>query len=253
MITIIDNDEMCIKVSENFVTNTKTPDNRPLSDYILEKTIEKFDLYRNIFNVEKLEKISFIIYDDIEEYRKFYRELNKEEPPEYARGSFDEELNISYCVQHSNPMYNTSWWTHALSVNAHEAFHLYYKKYIYKEDRIVWFDEGMAQYLSGENDNWLFDENKFNEEFNKFINSYIPIDNLNERIQGNANISDDLIFQRENVFDGYKTSLFIIKYLVEKNGIDYVYKLMSDNDLIKNIGNNIIDDMINYYKIKYKL
>ena len=58
MVTIIDNDEMCIKLSESFKDNTKTPDKRPLSDYILDKTIEKFELYRRIFNVEKLpEKI----------------------------------------------------------------------------------------------------------------------------------------------------------------------------------------------------
>lgn len=253
MITIIDNEEMCIKISESFKYNTETPDKRPLSDYILDKTIEKFELYRRIFNVEKLEKITFIIYDNIEEYRNLYRKINNQEPPEYARGSFDPELNISYCTRNNNPIYGSSMWYHTLGINAHEAFHMYYRKYIYKNDRIVWFDEGLAQFLSGENDNWLFDEEKFKDVFIKYNELYTPINNLNERIQGNDNVPDDLIFQRQNVFEGYKISLLIIKYLIDKNGINYIFDILNDNEEIRRIGNNIIDEMIDYYKNKYNI
>lgn len=221
MVTIIDNDEMCIKLSESFKDNTKTPDKRPLSDYILDKTIEKF------------EKITFVIYDNIEDYRDYYRKINNQEPPEYSRGAFNEKLNISYSTKNSNPIYNTPMWYHTLSINAHEAFHIYYRKYVYKNDRIVWFDEGFAQFFSGENDEWLFDDEKFKNAFIKYIESYIPIDNLNERI-----------FQRQNVFEGYKTSLFIIKYLFEKNGINYILEIIKDNEKIRNIGNSIIDEKV---------
>lgn len=251
MITIIDNDEMCIKVSESFVTNTKTPGNKSLSDYILNQTTEKFELYKKIFNVEKLEKITFVLFDNIEDYKKYYRQLNKKEPPEYSKGAFDPINNLSYSVQHSNSMYNTSWWMHAVCVNAHEAFHIYYKKYIYNDDRIIWFDEGMAQFLSGENDNWINNEEIYKETFINFMESYKPIYNLNERIQGNYDISDDLIFQRKGVFEGYKASLMIIKYLVEINGYEYIFKLLKNNEHIREIGNNILDEMIMYYKNKY--
>ena len=220
MITIIDNEEMCIKISKSFKNNTETPDKRPLSDYILDKTIEKFELYRRIFNVEKLD-----------------------EP----------ELNISYCTWNNNPIYGSSMWYHTLGMNAHEAFHMYYRKYIYKNDRIVWFDEGLAQFLSGENDNWLFDEEKFKDVFTKYNELYIPINNLNERIQGNDNVPDDLIFQRQNVFEGYKMSLLIIKYLIDKNGINYIFDILKDNEEIRKIGNNIIDEMIDYYKNKFNI
>lgn len=251
MVTIIDNDEMCIKLSESFKYNTKTPDKRALSDYILDKTIEKFGLYRKIFNVEKLEKITFVIYDNIEDYRDYYRKINNQEPPEYSKGAFNEKLNISYSTKNSNPVYNTPMWYHTLSINAHEAFHIYYRKYVYKNDRIVWFDEGLAQFFSGENDEWLFDDEKFKNAFIKYIESYIPINNLNERIQGNSSVSDEIIFQRQNVFEGYKTSLFIIKYLFEKNGINYILEVIKDNEKIRNIGNSIIDEMVAFYKDKY--
>ena len=105
--------------------------------------------------------------------------------------------------------------------------------------------------FSGENDEWLFDDEKFKNAFFKYIESYIPIDNLNERIQGNSSVSNEIIFQRQNVFEGYKTSLFIIKYLFEKNGINYILEILKDNEKIRNIGNSIIDEMVSFYKDKY--
>lgn len=74
---------------------------------------------------------------------------------------------------------------------------------------------------------------------------------MNERIQGNSSVSDEIIFQRQNVFEGYKTSLFIIKYLFEKNGINYILEIIKDNEKIRNIGNSIIDEMVSFYKDKY--
>lgn len=74
---------------------------------------------------------------------------------------------------------------------------------------------------------------------------------MNERIQGNSSVSDEIIFQRQNVFEGYKTSLFIIKYLFEKNGINYILEVIKDNEKIRNIGNSIIDEMVAFYKDKY--
>lgn len=74
---------------------------------------------------------------------------------------------------------------------------------------------------------------------------------MNERIQGNSSVSNEIIFQRQNVFEGYKTSLFIIKYLFEKNGINYILEILKDNEKIRNIGNSIIDEMVSFYKDKY--
>lgn len=253
MITIIDNDEMKISVSKSFTENNDTPDKRSISNYILDKTKEKFDFYRELFNIEKLDKIEFILFDDYDEWKKYYISRNHREPPEYSRGSFESENNLSYSVQKSGVLYNTPLWFHAVSVNAHEAFHIYYKKYVYKDDRIVWFDEGLAQYLSGEDDSWINNEEKIKSIFLEFYDNYKEINNLNDRVQGNSSVSDELIFSRKGVFDGYRMSLLAIKYLDSKYGISYIKELMKDNKRIRELGTTIIDDMIKYYKERFNI
>ena len=253
MITIIDNDEMKISLSKSFTENDDTPDKRSLSDYILEKTKERFDFYRELFNKEKLDKIEFMLFDNYEEWKKYYVSRNHREPPEYSRGCFESENNLCYSVQKSGVLYNTPLWFHTISTNAHEAFHIYYKKYIYKDDRVVWFDEGLAQYLSGEDDLWINNEERLNSVFMEFLNNYKEITNLNDRIQGNNSVSDDLIFSRKGVFDGYRMSLLAMKYLDSKYGISYIKELMKDNKKVREIGTTIINDMIEYYKERFNI
>lgn len=253
MITIINNDEMKISVSKSFTENDDTPDKRSLSDYILEKTKERFDFYRELFNKEKLDKIEFMLFDNYEEWKEFYTSRNHREPPEYSRGCFESENNLCYSVQKSGVLYSTPLWFHTISTNAHEAFHIYYKKYIYKDDRVVWFDEGLAQYLSGEDDLWINNEEKLKKVFLEFYQNYKEINNLNDRIQGNNSIPDDLIFSRKGVFEGYKMSLLAIKYLDSKYGISYIKELMKYNKEIRELGTTIIDDMIEYYKERFNI
>ncbi len=250
---LINNNEMKIMMSERLANDTHNPNNEKLGELVLKKTIDKFNLYRKIFNVDKLEKVEFIIFDKQEEYREFYRKLNKKELPEYAKGSFEPKINLSYSYQQGIPLYKSSLWYNFIANPSHEAFHLYYKKYIYKDERIVWFDEGLAQYFSGERDMYLESEEKLRELFTNFKDSYKPISNLNERIQGNNDISDDLIFERKNVFSGYNVSFLIIKYIVDNYGEEYLITLMKDNNKIRTLGNTAINDMLEYYTNKYNL
>ena len=73
---------------------------------------------------------------------------------------------------------------------------------------------------------------------------------LNERIQGNAQILDDKIFSRKGVISGYPLSYLAIRYLSETKGIDYIKKIMGDNNQILELGNSIIEKMIRYYDEK---
>lgn len=52
-----------------------------------------------------------------------------------------------------------------LYMASHELFHIMYKELIWEKEnkiRIIWFDEGMAQFFSGEYNNELSDENFIN-------------------------------------------------------------------------------------------
>lgn len=194
-----------------------------------------------------------MLFDNYEEWKEFYISRNRREPPEYSRGCFESENNLCYSVQKGGVLYNTPLWFHTISANAHEAFHIYYKKYVYKDDRIVWFDEGLAQYLSGENDLWINNEERMSSNFLTFYNNYKEITNLNDRIQGNSTVPDDLIFSREGIFDGYRMSLLAIKYLDSKYGISYIKELMKDNKSIRKLGETIINEMIEYYKERFNI
>ena len=72
-------------------------------------------------------------------------------------------------------------------------------------------------------------------------------------MQGNSSVSDELIFSRKGVFDGYRMSLLAIKYLDSKYGISYIKELMKDNKRIRELGTTIIDDMIKYYKERFNI
>ncbi len=57
-----------------------------------------------------------------------------------------------------------------LYIASHELFHILYMKYVLNNDyskRIVWYDEGMAQYMSGEK-TFLSENDNFCKYYLKF-------------------------------------------------------------------------------------
>ena len=109
----------------------------------------------------------------------------------------------------------------------------------------------MAQYISEQFD--ILSQEEMENKFKDFIDSYIPVTNLNDRINGNSDIPDNLIFNREGIIQGYSLSFFCIKYIVDVKGEEYLYKLMFNNEKIRKIGNYIINEMIEYYTNKYNM
>ena len=127
----------------------------------------------------------------------------------------------------------------------HELFHILYMKYILKENynnRIVWYDEGMAQYFSG--------EKKKLEQEQLFIDFYIKvkentkiIPNMNEITHGKSFCNDS--------YNGYDLSYLSIKYLSEIMSLEGFKKLMSDFNQIKMLGDSVVDDMFDYFDKKF--
>lgn len=256
MKVLINNEEIKMMVSEKFLRLNNILGGKSLADFMLQNTMDKLALYRKIFGVEILEKICFETYDvdtELDEFFERRREVDKSPIPSYCRGFFDDKSKLSCSCNHANAAYKSGWWYSAVGTNAHEAFHLYYKKYVYGNDRIVWFDEGMAQFISGEKDWLLNDEVKLEQTFRKFLDDYVPIDNLNVRWHGGSEVSDEYIFDRPKVFRGYTASLLIIKYIDEVYGRDYLYELMKDNKKIREFGNRALEEMVSYYKKKYTI
>lgn len=123
----------------------------------------------------------------------------------------------------------------------HELFHILYMQYILKNDyqkRIVWYDEGMAQFLSGEMDE-LLDIEKFKKFYLKVKNNTLVIPNLNEIEHGTSFFN--------NNYNGYDLSYLCIRYLREIMTNEEFQDLMSNFSKIKEYGINIVENMFKYY------
>lgn len=233
---------------EKLQVNTKeyiiySPDSlNYITDNMLKILDDSFNFYKLLFGVSDFRKVQINYFDNLDKFREYIYSLRGERDslPEYARGTFDQGMInafISTNVIKDTPLYNKK-----LYMASHELFHIMYKELVWeKEDkkRIVWFDEGMAQFFSGEYKNILNDDN-FKKWLGNLICSTEIIPDLNELSHGDS-------FENSK-YSGYKLSLLAVKYLYETIGFDEFRILMHDIDKIECYGKTVINDAINFYQ-----
>lgn len=205
----------------------------------LELLNNKMNEYVQLFNIEKIDPITVNYFDDLEEFRKFIYQLRGENSslPEYARGTYDNGM-INVCIDPKKQM-------NSIYTAPHELFHISYMKYILKDNydnRIVWYDEGMAQYFSGEKQK-LEQEQLFIDFYIKVKENTKIIPNMNEITHGKSFCNDS--------YNGYDLSYLSIKYLSEIMSLEGFKKLMSDFNQIKMLGDSVVDDMFDYFDKKF--
>lgn len=211
-------------------------------DNILDSSM---NFYKVLFEINSFRKIQINFFDDLEGFRNFIYDLRGENEslPKYAKGTFDNGMINSYISP--NLDINSRQYYKTLFLASHELFHIMYKELIWEKEnkeRIVWFDEGMAQLFSGEND-YILNEDNFYNWFNNVLNKTHEIPNLNELRHGSS-------FDNEK-YNGYNLSLLSVKYLYELLGQDEFKRLMHDNKMIIKYGKTIAKEAIDYYKEKY--
>lgn len=202
---------------------------------LLDQKIEKYKLF---FGISSDESIVINYFDNVEEFREFIYSLRGERDslPEYARGTYDNGM-VNACV---NPKFQLK----RLYTASHELFHILYMKYILHNDyskRIVWYDEGMAQFMSGEKD-LLNDEDTFNNFYLSVREHTKIIPQMNNLKHGDSFINDN--------YNGYDLSYLSIRYLSEMLSPEQFKNLMSDFSTINEYGNDIIQKMFGYYDEK---
>ncbi len=202
---------------------------------LLEKKIIE---YNTFFDISIQEKTIVNYFDTVEEFREFIYEIRGESNslPEYARGTYDDGM-VNACV---NPKFQLK----RLYTASHELFHILYMKYILNNDyskRIVWYDEGMAQFMSGEKGS-LNDDSVFKDFYMKVKEATKVIPQMNTLEHGNSFVNED--------YNGYDLSYLSIKYLSEVLSAKQFKDLMSDFKKISQLGNNIIHKMFSYYDEK---
>lgn len=205
-------------------------------ELLQKKTIE----YKDFFHIDFDYQIVVNYFDSLEEFRKFIYKIRGEEDslPKYATGTYDGEMVNAYIDPKTQ--------LRRLFTASHELFHILYMKYILENDyskRIVWYDEGMAQFMSGEKDKYM-DEESFKKFYFKVKEKTKIIPNLNELKHGNTFYNDD--------YNGYDLSYLSVRYLSEILGLEEFRNLMSDFSTIKEYGDSVITMMFEYYDAKYK-
>lgn len=208
--------------------------------------LDAIDVYKKLFNMEKWEQIQINFFDDIKKFRNFIYELRgeKESLPKYAKGTYD--FGMINAFIESDIEKNSLEYNHKLYMASHELFHILYMKYILKNDyskRIIWYDEGMAQLFSLENNDLLNKEN-FCRFYLRVKDQTKKIPNMNEIEHGNSFCNE--------FYNGYDLSYLAVRYLYDILSFDEFKKLMLNYDAIKKYGENILDLMFKYYDVKTK-
>ena len=105
---------------------------------------------------------------------------------------------------------------------SHELFHILYMKYILNNDylkRIVWYDEGMAQFMSGEKD--LLNDNSIFKDFYMKVKEETKVTPQMDTLEhGNSFVNED--------YNGYDLSYLAIKYLSDILSAEQFKDLMPD-------------------------
>ena len=197
--------------------------------------------YKKMFNMQFDEQIVVNYFDDLEKFREFIYEIRgeRESLPKYAKGTYDSGMINAYIEPNTQ--------LKRLYTASHELFHILYMKYILKGDyskRIVWYDEGMAQFMSGEKDK-IVDEDTFKKFFLRVKEDTKEIPNLNDLKHGDSFYNDK--------YNGYDLSYLSVKYLNDILNPEKFVKLMPDFSKIKKYGEDIVTKMFSYYDQKLNI
>ena len=198
---------------------------------------QKIIEYNSFFGVSSTEKIIVNYFDTVEEFREFIYEIRGERDslPDYARGTYDKGM-VNACIEPQSQLKR-------LNTASHELFHIMYMKYILDNDyskRIVWYDEGMAQFMSGEKDS--LKNEQFKDFYMKVKKATKVIPQLNTLNHGDTFVNKD--------YDGYDLCYLSVRYLSEVLSDEEFKSLLSDFHQISQLGEDILQKMFHYYDEK---
>ena len=206
-----------------------------LAEATVKLLYKKIYEYKLFFDLSFSEKVVVNYFDNIDEFREFIYGIRKERDslPDYATGTYDNGM--------VNAFVKVKFQLKRVYTASHELFHILYMRYILENDyskRIVWYDEGMAQFMSGEKD-LINDSDSFKAFYMEVREQTKLIPHLNDLIHGNSFVNKD--------YNGYDLSYLAVRYLSEVLSLEQFKMLMSDFSKISQFGNDIIQKRFSYY------
>lgn len=228
---IIENDDFVI-YGNNDLNIIKTK--------LIEELSNKKKELLNFFRLNDFPKITINLFNDHNVYLEFTKQFF--EPQSYSYGNYTNGMiNYTYDKTHFNRNFDR------LIINIiHEYIHLLYKQ-IYQDNfnRVVWLDEGLAQYLSDQFCGIQNNEEKFK---NWFLDNIVRRDKEIPKIEylkEHGSTYGHFVDQETNKYNGYAVSYLLVKYLFDY--YDNVYDIISNKEKIDELESNIIEKSIKYY------
>lgn len=207
------------------------------------KSLEYGNFIKSFFHIDTNDKVVVNLSDDIEDIM-----VSGFKYEEYAENSYnDQEINVLVSEEEFNA---PSMFVVAKKV-LHAYSHILYARVVSNEDeRVLWLDEGLAQYLSGEKSIFLCDKKVAKSAFLSEILNYnknIPkMDNL--LIPGDG----DGEFHSKK-YSGYMMSYFMVRYLIMKSTYASMYDFVTDKEMLSSVYENLISKTINYFGSYFKV
>ena len=223
------------------------PDNLEyLRDEITTHINTKLKEITTFFELDEYEKIRIFIYNDEEEYKKI---CTSKYPLSNIAGSFGHD-NVRIFVNIDKvPM------ARFLGCICHECTHLLYQNYVQEkgiQNRVIWFDEGLAINLSGEHD-YENDNNHFKEYLDKKIFADGKVIPDMEFLNIHGYKYGQFVDGENKTYNGYVWSYLIVRYLMETLSKEEFSDLMRHKSKIKELEKTIAADTYSYYKNRVKM
>ncbi len=204
---------------------------------------ESLELYKKIFDVEDFRKVTINYFDNIDDFKNFIYNMRgeKDSLPSYAVGTYDKGMINAYIdpsINESDPLFNKR-----VHMASHELFHIMYEELVFNKirmEKLTWFNEGCAQFFSGEKEKELNDD--FNDWYNNVRSNTKKIPELN-------NLSHGLDFKTDD-YNGYDLSLLAVKNIYDRLGFDNFKLLIKDSNRILRYGYNVINQAFLFYDIE---
>lgn len=133
---------------------------------------------------------------------------------------------------------------------SHELTHWFYLRYVGEkgiQNRVIWFDEGLAAYLSHEHDDLKIESNLINYLIKNVYNEDKIIPNIT-CLTKHGNNYGEFVDGETHLYSGYVWSYLMIRYLIETLSKENLNKLMKNKKDIEFIGEFLPVLTYNYYK-----
>lgn len=205
----------------------------------------KISSLMTFFEIKEINQITIYLYDDQDKFLEHTKYPYQIGPLAGAYNYYQIMVYSDLTKISLNQLYNCI---------AHEMVHLIYQNYIRERtpnSKTVWFEEGLAQVLSGEKGD-LLDDEKFREFLDKNIYAEGKEIPRIKYLKRHGDKYGEFIDRENNSYNGYHWSYLMVRYLFETTSLKNINKIMRSKQEITILERFLPDSAYYYYRKKSK-